>query len=35
MGLAVEWATLHGTELAELWQRARALEPLHRIDPLP
>lgn len=35
MGLVVEWATLHRHELQNLWERARKLEPLGRIAPLP
>jgi hypothetical protein len=35
MGLVVEWATLHRQELQVQWQRASALQPLGRIDPLP
>jgi hypothetical protein len=35
LGLAIEWTSLHREELLDLWQRARNLEPLHRIDPLP
>ncbi len=35
LGLAIEWASLHRQELLDLWQRARNLEPLHRIEPLP
>jgi hypothetical protein len=34
MGLVAEWATLHQQELAGLWEKARRLEPLHRLDPL-
>jgi hypothetical protein len=34
MGLVAEWATLHQQELAALWEKARRLEPLHRLDPL-
>jgi hypothetical protein len=34
-GMVVEWASLHQNELLELWARARDLEPLHRVDPLP
>lgn len=34
-GLVAEWALLHREELFELWQRARDLQPLYRIDPLP
>ena len=35
MGLVVEWATLHQKELQALWERARKLQPLDRVDPLP
>jgi hypothetical protein len=35
MGLVVEWATLHRQELQVQWQRASALQPLGRIEPLP
>ena len=35
LGLAIEWASLHRQELLDLWERARNLEPLHPIDPLP
>ena len=35
MGLVAEWTTLHQQELAALWETARRLEPLHRLDPLP
>ena len=34
-GMVAEWAALHQGELLELWERARNLEPLHTIDPLP
>ena len=34
-GLVVEWATLRRAELLELWQKAKDLDPLHKIDPLP
>ena len=34
-GLVMEWATLHQEDLQLAWQRARNLEPLHGIDPLP
>ncbi len=30
-----EWAELHRDELLANWDRARNLEPLERIDPLP
>jgi uncharacterized protein DUF4160 len=35
MGLVAEWATLHQHELRSTWDRARRLEPLGRVDPLP
>lgn len=35
LGLVAEWTSLHQDELLELWQRAKSLEPLHKIDPLP
>ncbi len=35
LGLVTEWASLHQEELLALWDRARSLEPLHKIDPLP
>jgi hypothetical protein len=35
MGLVVEWATLHREELQACWDRARQLQPLERIAPLP
>jgi hypothetical protein len=35
IGLVVEWATLHQSELSGLWSRARQSEPLGRLDPLP
>ncbi|MHC4341748.1 MAG: DUF4160 domain-containing protein [Planctomycetota bacterium] len=34
-GMVVEWAALHQDELLELWKKARKLEPLHSVDPLP
>lgn len=34
MGLVVEWVSLHREELQADWQRARASEPLEKIDPL-
>lgn len=34
MGLVVEWATLHRSELHATWQRARHLQPLGHIEPL-
>jgi hypothetical protein len=35
MGLVAEWTTLHQSELAALWEKARRSEPLDRLDPLP
>ena len=35
LGMVTEWALLHQNELRELWDQARDLTPLHRIDPLP
>lgn len=32
--LVFEWAALHQDELADNWDRAKAREPLRRIDPL-
>jgi len=34
MGMVVEWATLHRTELLQAWQRAAAHEPPGTIEPL-
>ena len=35
MGLVAEWASLHQDELQADWDRAKALEPLAKIAPLP
>jgi hypothetical protein len=35
LGLVTEWASLHEQELLALWESARGLRPLHRVDPLP
>lgn len=35
LGLTVEWAAARRDSLMTLWQKARALEPLERLDPLP
>ena len=35
LGLVAEWAALRQEELREAWQRAKNLEPVDRIDPLP
>ena len=32
--LVVEWTTLHRTELAENWNRARQMQSLRKIEPL-
>jgi hypothetical protein len=34
LGLVVEWASAHQTELKEDWELARAMSPLKRIEPL-
>jgi hypothetical protein len=34
LGLVIEWATLHRTELKADWDRAVRLEPVHPIKPL-
>ena len=34
MGLVVEWASQHRTELLALWERATNCQPLYRIPPL-
>lgn len=34
LGLVVEWASLHQTELLENWERARRHEELLKIAPL-
>ena len=31
----IEWAALHQDALQADWDRAKALEPLDKIDPLP
>ena len=33
--LVMEWAALHGGELQANWERARRMEPLVAIAPLP
>ena len=35
LGLVIEWATQHQDELFEDWDRARQMQPLQKIDPLP
>ena len=34
-GLVKEWALLHQTELAALWNQGQQLEALTKIEPLP
>jgi hypothetical protein len=34
LGLVVEWASQHQTELLELWERAQNHQPLHKLPPL-
>ena len=33
--LVTEWATLHREELLSDWHKAKNLEPLEKIEPLP
>jgi hypothetical protein len=33
--LVAEWAAIHQADLLILWDRARNLEPLQPVDPLP
>ena len=33
-GLVMEWAALHQTELQAVWNQARNMEPLDRVEPL-
>lgn len=35
LGLTVEWASARKEELILQWEKARNLEPLDRIEPLP
>ncbi|MBI4481251.1 MAG: DUF4160 domain-containing protein [Acidobacteria bacterium] len=35
LGMVAEWASLHHEELLSLWEKAKNLEPLHKVDPLP
>ena len=34
LGLVIEWATLHQTELVADWERAQTLQSLAKIEPL-
>ena len=35
MGLMTEWTSLHKQELRAAWERAKNLEPVEKIEPLP
>ncbi|MEJ2536887.1 MAG: DUF4160 domain-containing protein [Calditrichia bacterium] len=35
LGLVMEWASLHQNELLQVWEQAKNLKPLDKIDPLP
>ena len=35
MGLVAEWVELRRDDLLAAWERAEALDPIDRIDPLP
>lgn len=35
LGLVMEWASLHQNELLHVWEQAKNLKPLDKIDPLP
>jgi len=35
LGMVTEWASQHRSELLADWERARNLESLEKIDPLP
>ncbi len=35
MGLMTEWASLHQQELRAAWDKAKNLEPVGQIEPLP
>jgi hypothetical protein len=34
LGLVIEWAALHQTELLKNWELARHNEPLEKVEPL-
>ncbi len=34
LGLVIEWAMLHRDELLQVWDEARAHQPLSQIEPL-
>ncbi|MDA0738032.1 MAG: DUF4160 domain-containing protein [Nitrospirae bacterium] len=35
LGLVTEWASLHKKELLSDWEKAKSLDPLEKIEPLP
>jgi hypothetical protein len=35
LGMVIEWATLHQTELLTLFNQAQQNQPITKIDPLP
>jgi len=35
LGLVAEWGLLHQVELLSVWDSAKDLQPLRKIDPLP
>lgn len=35
LGSVMEWASLHQNELLHVWEQAKNLKPLDKIDPLP
>ena len=35
LGMVIEWATLHQTELLTLFAQAQQNQPISKIDPLP
>ncbi len=35
LGLVTEWASLHKNELLSDWEKAKSLDPLEKIEPLP
>ncbi len=35
IALVIEWATLHKNELLSDWEKAKSLDPLEKIEPLP
>ena len=34
LGLVMEWAAIHQTELTDFWEKAKNLEPIGKIAPL-